>query len=139
MIVSQGEEIRALTPFSKLKPEFREIEVLKINLVIISVLFFSLFQQNAYAQEPKTVRGIIAEHCIDCHRVPGFLVEGGAPQIEAPDFQEIADNPKIYSRQRLEIFLSSPHFPMRNFILSKSDIQNLIAYIDNLRSQSSRP
>ena len=100
---------------------------------------FSLIQQYTFAKDPITIRGVIAEHCIDCHRVPGFMIEGGIPQKEAPDFHEIANNPKIYTRQRLEAFLSNPHFPMRKFTLSKSDIQNLIAFIDNLRIHPPKP
>lgn len=80
-----------------------------------------------------TARAIIAEHCIECHRVPGFAEERRHPENIAPDFQTIADNRKTYSTERLTAFLRSPHFPMRKFILSEGDIQKLIAFIEGLR------
>ena len=78
-------------------------------------------------------KSIIAEHCIECHRVPGFAAGQGSPTIEAPGFQAIADDPKTYSAERLHAFLRKPHFPMRALILSESDIQNLISFIQGLR------
>ncbi len=88
--------------------------------------------QAALAETPRSVRGLIAEHCIECHRVPGFALEGRNPAIEAPDFQAIADDRKTYTRERLAAFLRQPHFPMRKFVLSESDIRNIIAFIDGL-------
>ena len=87
----------------------------------------------AKAASPQTARSIIAEHCIECHRVPGFAEEARNPEIKAPDFQAIADDRKTYTTQRLHTFLRLPHFPMRQLILSESDIQNLIAFIEGLR------
>jgi len=107
-------------------------------VIITTVIPFAVLQ-NAYAEDPKPIRGIIAEHCIDCHQVPGFLEENRTPQIGAPDFQEIANNPKIYTRQRLESFLRQPHFPMRQFKSSRSDIQNIIGFIENLRTKPEQP
>lgn len=77
-------------------------------------------------------KSIIAEHCIECHRVPGFAAGKGSPTVDAPDFQAIADDPKTYSRERLDAFLRKPHFPMRALILSESDIQNLVGFIQGL-------
>ena len=107
--------------------------------VIITALILCVFFQYSYAEEQKPTRVIIAEHCVDCHRVPGFMEENRTPQIAAPDFQKIANNPKMYSRQRLESFLQEPHYPMRQIKLSKSEIQNIIAFIENLRTSFERP
>lgn len=84
------------------------------------------------ATEPRSVKGLISEHCIECHRVPGFAEEAPTPDINAPDFQTIADNPKIYTTERLVAFLRRPHFPMRQLILSESDIRRLVAFIEGL-------
>ena len=107
--------------------------------VIVTTLILCVLFQHSYAEEQEPIRVIIAEHCTDCHRVPGFMEENRTPQIGAPDFQEIANNPKIYSRQRLELFLQQPHFPMRQIKFSKSEIQNIIAFIENLRTPLERP
>lgn len=85
------------------------------------------------AGDVYTARGIIAEHCIECHRVPGFAEEAPSPDIQATDFQVIADDRDTYTTERLAAFLRQPHFPMREFILSESDIQKLIAFIEGLR------
>jgi mono/diheme cytochrome c family protein len=94
--------------------------------------------ESAQAAQPYSARSIIAEHCIECHRVPGFIAVARNPEIGAPDFQAIADDRKTYTRERLTTFLRRPHFPMREFILSESDIQKLIAFIESLRAGSAR-
>lgn len=85
------------------------------------------------AADAYTARAIITEHCIECHRVPGFAEEARTPAVAAPDFQAIANDRKTYTTQRLRTFLRSPHFPMRQFTLSESDIQKLVAFIEGLR------
>lgn len=87
----------------------------------------------AKAADTHTATSIIAEHCIECHRVPGFAEEARNPAVVAPDFQTIANDRKTYTTQRLQAFLRDPHFPMRQFTLSESDIRNLIAFIEGLR------
>lgn len=90
------------------------------------------------AQNRSGAKEIIAEHCIECHRVPGFLEEARVPDIIAPDFQAIADDPKTYTTQRLVRFLQDPHFPMRRAALSESEIQRIIGFISDLRSDRNR-
>ena len=46
--------------------------------------------------------------------------------------QAIADDRKTYTRERLAAFLRQPHFPMRKFVLSESDIRNIIGFIEGL-------
>ena len=87
----------------------------------------------ASAGDPKAPRGMIAEHCIECHRVPGFLEVARSPEIGAPDFDEIARDRKTYTVERLKAFLRKPHFPMRQFNMSDSDIDNIVAFIFALR------
>ncbi len=89
---------------------------------------------SAQAQPLPSAKGIIAEHCIVCHRVPGFAEEARNPSIVAPDFQTIADNRKTYTSKRLADFLRRPHFPMGRFTLSEGDIQRIIAFIRGLKS-----
>jgi len=87
-----------------------------------------------FAGDPSSVRGVIAEHCIECHRVPGFLDAPRSPEIGAPDFADIAQDRKIYTTKRLKAFLRQPHFPMRQFTLSDRDIDNILAFIFALRN-----
>ncbi len=61
--------------------------------------------------DADAVRGLVADRCARCHRVPGLPapeVEGIAP----PAFAEIARNPRIYTEARLRAFLERPHWPM---------------------------
>jgi len=91
--------------------------------------------ESAQAAQPYTARNIIAEYCIECHHVPGFIAVARNPEIGAPDFQAIADERKTYTRERLTTFLRRSHFPMREFILTESDIQKLMAFIEGLRGR----
>ncbi len=88
----------------------------------------------ALADDPKHPTSIVAEHCIDCHRVPGFLDQNRNPDQQAPDFQAIADDPKTFTDDRLRRFLRQPHFPMRKLTLTEQDIGGLVAYIRSLRN-----
>ncbi len=85
------------------------------------------------AAQPYAVNSVIADYCIECHHVPGFISIARNPEIGAPDFQAIADDRKTYTRERLTTFLRRPHFPMPEFILSENDIQKMIAFIEGLR------
>ncbi|HIP79782.1 MAG TPA: hypothetical protein EYH07_15130 [Kiloniellaceae bacterium] len=76
-------------------------------------------------------KGLVVQYCIDCHAVPGHSAEG-TPAVEAPPFQAIADDPQTYSEARLRSFLSQPHWPMGQFQLSPSDIDNIVAYLKAL-------
>lgn len=83
--------------------------------------------------DANAARGIVAEHCVACHKVPGYSPENGTPAVVAPDFQTIADAPDVYTATRLRVFLRQPHFPMQGLNFSAADIDNLIAFITGLR------
>lgn len=86
------------------------------------------------AGNPDAAKGLVAEHCSGCHAVPGYSAQG-LPTLEAPSFQVIADNPNTYPEQRLRTFLLQPHWPMAQFRLSPSDIDNIVAYVRSLGSE----
>jgi len=83
------------------------------------------------AGNPEAAKGLVAEHCSECHAVPGYSAQG-LPTVEAPSFQAIADAPDTYTEQRLRIFLVQPHWPMGEFRLSPIDIDNIVAYLKSL-------
>ena len=107
---------------------------LRPGSILLSCMFLVPLTTVSHATSDRSVRSLIAEYCIECHRVPGFVEEAPAPQLNAPDFQTIADAPETYTTSRLAAFLRQPHFPMRQLILSESDIQRVIAFIEALRS-----
>ena len=84
--------------------------------------------------DANAAKGLVVDHCISCHRVPGYVDVGQSEAINAPDFQAIADDPATYGEARLRTFLRKPHYPMRGFNLSPSDINNILAFIAGLKS-----
>jgi mono/diheme cytochrome c family protein len=81
----------------------------------------------------EAAKSLVSEHCSACHAVPGYSAQG-LPTVEAPPFQAMADNPGTYTEPRLRAFLVKPHWPMEQFHLSPSDIDNIVAYLRSLRS-----
>ncbi len=47
-------------------------------------------------------------------------------------FLAIADVPDTYTEQRLHTSLHPPHWPMEQFCLSPSDIDNIVDYVKSL-------
>lgn len=82
---------------------------------------------------PDAARPIISENCVNCHDVPGIQAKYGRAEVNAPPFQSIADQPDTYTPDQIRQFLQHPHYPMAKFVLSSSDIDNIIAFIQSLR------
>jgi hypothetical protein len=51
-----------------------------------------------------------------------------ATGLPAPAFEVIAKDPAGYPEQHLRAFLEKPHWPITAFILSPSDIDDILAY-----------
>ena len=51
----------------------------------------------------------------------------------APPLQVFANDPTTYNEDRLRTSLRQPHWPMGQFRLSASDIDNILAFIAELR------
>ncbi len=107
------------------------------RVTVLLALLLGAVSATAKAQgDPNAAKSLIVEQCIACHRVPGYEGRSPPPALKAPDFQAIADDPGTYTPAYLHSFLSSPHFPMQKFIMSKSDIDNVIAFLQALRNTS---
>ena len=102
--------------------------------IFVSVLIATLaLSSAAFAQsgERAVGRRIATELCGDCHEVrPPFPAFYRYP----PTFEEIAKRPST-TRLALKVFLQSNHTIMPNFIVSKSDADDIIAYILSLKGQ----
>ncbi|MEZ5830528.1 MAG: hypothetical protein R3D05_05075 [Dongiaceae bacterium] len=85
------------------------------------------------AGDPNAVSGLLAEKCANCHEIPGYEARWGRADVNAPPFERIAKDPAAYPPEQLRAFLQKPHWPMGQFILSPSDIDNVMAFIDGLR------
>lgn len=86
------------------------------------------------AGDRDAARGIMAEHCSGCHALPG-QEDNGSAMPEALPFLTIASDPATYTEQRLRRFLRQPHWPMTQFQLSPSDIDNIVAYLRYLNTK----
>lgn len=103
---------------------------------IFGALLLAPMSTSTYAAgDPNAARGIVADHCVACHEVPGYTPRHGKASVNAPPFQSIADRPSVYTAERLHRFLGRPHFPMTKFNLSPSDVDNLVAFIESLRKK----
>lgn len=85
------------------------------------------------ADDADAAKGIVQEHCAGCHEVPGYANPKQTPAVNPPAFSAIAADPETYTEARLRAFLQKPHWPMQQFRLSPSDIDNLLAFIASLK------
>lgn len=85
--------------------------------------------------DADSAKGIVAEHCVACHEVPGYVSKSGTAKLDAPSFVTIANDPKVYDPKKIKAFLRQPHWPMQQFVLSEHDVDNLLAFIESLRSE----
>jgi len=108
-------------------------QCIAIGITVLLVVFGSV--SLVAAGDPDAAKAIIVEHCAKCHAIPRYSPEGGPDSVNAPAFSAIADNSDTYGRERLGTFLRQPHFPMTQLILSESDIENILAYIESLRTK----
>jgi cytochrome c553 len=112
-----------------------ETEVMRIAIFVLFVAYCLALKvpTAAAAGDPDAATGLIAEKCTSCHEVPGYKARFERADLGAPAFETIAKNPDLYTPARLRAFLQKPHWPMTQFILSPSDIDNILAFIERLR------
>jgi len=110
----------------------REMGVTR-HFALIWAVALALVTSEAKAEgEPDAAKAIVHEHCVACHLVAGYESERKTPAIEALSFAEVAADPDTYTPERLRRFLQQPHWPMGQFRLSPTDIDNLLAFIESL-------
>lgn len=84
----------------------------------------------AAAEDAEAGRALARSWCAHCH-----VVEERQAQASdiAPPFAQIANDPKK-TKLGLEAWLADPHPPMPNLNLSQAQIDDLIAYIETLKT-----
>lgn len=105
------------------------------QLVIFGLLVGAALARSnaALAQSGERAAGrrLATELCGDCHKAyRPFPLLYRYP----PSFEDIAKLPST-TRLSLKVFLRSNHKQMPNFIVSKSDTDDIIDYIVNLKRQ----
>ncbi len=121
-------------PAMRNEPAMSGGNVMRHLLATIAVLLL-VSAGAARAGDPNAAKGIIVNYCIKCHTVPRYNPIEGLPTVNAPDLGMVANNPEKYPLDRLRGWLRRPHYPMAGFILSPSDIENIIAFIESLRTE----
>ena len=100
---------------------------------VLAFCALTLTTPASAAGDANAAKGIVVEHCVTCHEVPGYVAETEPAQLDAPSFATIANDPQAYDRHRLRIWLRRPHWPMQQLVLSDGDVENLLAFIETLR------
>lgn len=84
---------------------------------------------EASAEDVEGGRALARTWCANCHVVDG---RPGATDA-APPFREIAARADL-RRERLRVWLSTPHDRMPNLGLGRADIESLIDYLQSLKN-----
>jgi mono/diheme cytochrome c family protein len=79
--------------------------------------------------DPESGRRLALATCQLCHQID---TKQAAPKDEAPSWPAIANMPSTTALS-LAVFLQTNHRNMPNFVLTKSEIEDLIAYILSLK------
>ena len=91
---------------------------------------FPVFAQPV-GSDPASGRQIATTLCSSCHRVLPMTLSDKA---DPPSFQSIADLPSTTGLS-LNVFLHSNHRRMPDFIISRAESNDLIAYILSLKQK----
>lgn len=110
---------------------YRKTALLALAAVVFGRLFAAPFSALAQPVDGDAASGreIAAKRCSSCHRVLPMTL---ADRADPPSFQSVADMPSTTGIS-LNAFLHSDHNNMPNFIISSTELNDLIAYILSLR------
>jgi mono/diheme cytochrome c family protein len=82
-------------------------------------------------------RAYALEHCSECHDIGAGRQRPIIPG-QAPAFAAIA-NASTTTALGLEVFLTTPHAKMPNFVIAERDRHDIVAYIGSLRRKTKAP
>jgi mono/diheme cytochrome c family protein len=96
---------------------------------LIIALAVGLWSASAAAAgDAKSGQALARQWCSSCH-----LVESGSSGgDQAPPFESIANDP-VRTPARLRSWLASPHPPMPDLKLSRTQIDDVMAYLESLK------
>ena len=81
------------------------------TVVLGGILVFGIVSAGHAAGDADAAKGLLAEHCVACHRIPGYTRPEGVAELGAPPFLVIARAPNKYPEPRLRASLRRPHWP----------------------------
>lgn len=103
------------------------------GLMLVSLGVLGWMPTALAAGDANAAKGLIADQCAKCHETPYTRPEQRSAAVDAPSFQAMANDAAKYSPDKLRVSLLQPHFPMQQFTLSTSDIENILAFIATLK------
>ncbi len=81
--------------------------------------------------DPAAGRRLAEAWCTECHAIGAKTVQGVRP---GPDFVSVANRPST-TPLSLNVFLRSSHDNMPNFILTRGQADDIVAYILTLKAR----
>lgn len=93
-------------------------------------LTLAAFSSGAAAGDAAEGRAIASRWCTSCHNIGGESRPSASDTI--PTFDSVAQRPDL-NRVQLETWIGNPHPPMPNLNLTRTEIDNLVTYIESLR------
>jgi mono/diheme cytochrome c family protein len=97
-------------------------------LATVALMLSSVATPSAAADVAKGTQ-LARQWCANCHVVDGTT--SGMVQQGPPSFRAVAQGG--LTGDQLRAFLTHPHAPMPDLALTRSEIDDLIAYIEALR------
>ena len=111
-----------------------------VAMVGLHLAFLSYTSASVTAQvdRPSAERGkeLATRLCKTCHVID--TAARNSVLVGTPTFRSMASAPG-QTRERILAALIQPHVPMPDVQLSRSEIDNIIAYLDELRAEQSLP
>src|SRR5947209_4686864 len=107
-------------------------EVLMLDrLGVVGLVTFAVVAANSPSFAADAAKGadLAQRMCVGCHVVGTTAV--GPVQQGPPSFRAVGQSQK--SADQLKAFLANPHGVMPNFSLTRTEIDDLIAYVQTLR------
>lgn len=106
------------------------------SIYLLAMIVALLPPAEARAGEPgnpNVGRTFASDHCSECHAIKEN--EALSPNAGAPSFTSVANTPGM-TGLALSAWLDTAHPTMPNFILSKQDRDDVIAYIISLKRKA---
>ena len=104
---------------------------MKTTSMALAAIMAAALTTAAAAADVKEGSKLARQWCANCHLVGGEQTAGGDT---APTFASIAET-AAERTDDLKAWLADPHPPMPNLNLTRSEIDDLLAYIESLNTE----
>lgn len=104
-----------------------------VAIVCLCLLSVSAAAQQSLPGDPVAGKAIAQRGCAQCHMISEG--QGRAVVNGVPTFAGLARDPSM-TVPRLQGFMKAPHPPMPDFALTRSEINDVTAYILSLRTRN---